>query len=81
MFKTKVTTKGQITLPSAYREKLHLSRGSVVVLDLGKDEIFVRKPKSKLEELFGVWSDMTDEDIRRIRAVWRGWNGKSIPRF
>lgn len=81
MFKTKITKKGQITLPSDYREKLDLSTGSVVDVDLENGQILVKKPKSTLEELFGAWSDMTDKDIKQIRKIWQGWNEKIIRRF
>ena len=78
MYKTKVTKKGQITLPNEYREKLDLSTGSVVVVDLKKDSILVQKPKADLEGLFGAWSDMTDKEVKRIKSIWRGWNEKDI---
>jgi len=81
MFKTKITKKGQITLPSDYREKLDLSTGSVVVVDLRKEQIIVQKPKSGLEELFGSWSDITDKQLKQIRTIWSKWNAKNIRRF
>ncbi len=81
MYKTKITKKGQITLPNEYREKLDLSTGSVVVVDLKKDHILVQKPKSDLEELFGAWSDITDKQVKQIKNIWRGWNEKNIRRL
>jgi AbrB family looped-hinge helix DNA binding protein len=78
MYKTKITRKGQITLPNEYRKKLDLSTGSVVVVDLKKDSILVQKPKTDLEGLFGAWADMTDEEVKRIKSIWRGWNEKDI---
>ncbi len=81
MYKTKITKKGQITLPNEYREKLDLSTGSVVVVDLKKDHILVQKPKSDLEELFGAWSDITDKQVKQIKSIWRGWNEKNIRRL
>lgn len=81
MYKTKITKKGQITLPNEYREKLDLITGSVVVVDLRKDHILVQKPKSDLEELFGAWSDITDKQVKQIKSIWRGWNEKNIHRL
>ncbi len=78
MYKTKITRKGQITLPSEYREKLDLGTGSVVVVELKQNKILVQKPKFGLEGLFGAWSDMTDKDVKRIKSIWRGWNEKDI---
>lgn len=81
MYKTKITKKGQITLPNEYREKLDLITGSVVVVDLRKNHILVQKPQSDLEELFGAWSDITDRQLKQIKSIWRGWNEKSIRRL
>ena len=77
MYKTKITKKGQITLPNEYREKLDLSTGSVVFVDLKKDHILVQRPKSELGELFGTWSDVTDKQVKQIKNIWRGWNVKN----
>ncbi len=81
MYKTKITKKGQITLPSEYREKLDLSTGSVVVVELKSNQILVKKPKSELKKLFGSWSDLSDKKLKQIRSVWRGWNEKNIRGF
>ena len=81
MYRTKVTKKGQITLPNEYREKLELGTGSVVVVELKHDKMIVQKPKTDLERLFGAWSDMTDKDVKRIKSIWRGWNEKDIRGF
>lgn len=81
VYKTKVTRKGQITLPIDYREKLDIGAGSVVALDVRGQHILVSKPKAKQNELFGSWSELTDGDVKRIRDVWRGWNEKNIRRF
>lgn len=81
MYKTKITSKGQITLPSDYREKLELDRGSVVVVEMQRGQILVHKPKSNLENLFGAWSELTDKDIKQVKAIWRGWNEKTFHRL
>ena len=81
MYKTKITKKGQIILPSDYREKLDLDTGSVVVVEIHKDQILVHKPKSDLRELFGAWSEISDKDVKCIKTIWRSWNEKNIHRF
>ena len=37
--------------------------------------------KTKLEELFGSWSDITDKQVKEIKDIWRSWNEKNILRF
>ena len=81
MYKTKITKKGQITLPSEYREKLDLNTGSVVVVEIKNNNILVKKPKSDLKKLFGSWSDLSDKQLKQIKLIWRGWNEKNIRRF
>lgn len=81
MYKTKITKKGQITLPSDYRQKLDLSTGVVVEIILKNGKILVKKPKSNLDKLFGAWSDMTDKEVKKIKDIWRDWDGKNIHRF
>lgn len=81
MYATKVTRKGQITLPKALREKLNLRVGSVVEVSLAKESITIRKPSSDIGMLFGAWSDVKDDDLKQIRKIWRGWNAKGIRGF
>ena len=78
MYKTKVTKKGQITLPNKYREKLEINTGSVVAVELKNDCILIQKPKSNLDELFGSWSDLSGKELRKIKSIWRGLNEKNI---
>ena len=81
MYKTKITKKGQITLPDDYRKKLDLGVGSVVVLEMGNNQILVQKPKCDLKKLFGAWSDIKEKDVKAIKAIWRGWDEKNIHRL
>lgn len=37
--------------------------------------------KVNLEDLFGSWSEVTDKQLKEIKASWRGWNEKIIRRF
>ena len=78
MYKTKITKKGQITIPHIYRKKLHLSTGSVLDVDMVKNRITIEKPKADIENLFGVWKDLPDKDVKEIRNIWAGWNEKNI---
>jgi AbrB family looped-hinge helix DNA binding protein len=78
MYKTKLTQKGQITIPSLYREKLHLSRGSVLIVEMIKSKIMIEKPKENIDRLFGAWKDLSDKDLEEIKSIWAGWNEKDI---
>ena len=71
MYQTKMTKKGQITIPVEYRKKLGLSTSSVVALELKEDKILLEKPKDDLEALFGAWKDMPKERIQKMRARWK----------
>lgn len=73
MAKTKVTTKGQITIPQEFREKLGISRGTLVNIKMEKEKIVVEKPKGSLMELGGSmpwFSKELEEDINRL---WKRW--------
>ena len=71
MYQTKMTKKGQITIPAEYRKKLGLSTSSVVALDLKEDRIILERPKDELEALCGAWKDMPLERIKKMRARWK----------
>ena len=81
MYKTKITKKGQITLPNEYRERLDLGTGSLVVVELKNGRILVQKPKSDLRSLFGSWSDLTDKKVKEIKSTWHDWNAKNLRRL
>jgi antitoxin PrlF len=75
---TTVTTKGQVTIPKAIRERLGLKPGSAVEFDIGDDGRVVmlragRRTKairSRFNSIRGVLkSDMTTEEIM---ALMRG---------
>jgi AbrB family looped-hinge helix DNA binding protein len=52
---SRITSKGQTTIPRAIREKLSLKPGDVVVYELDKDEVRLRK--------------QTPLDVAYLRAV------------
>lgn len=78
MYKTKVTSKGQITLPRDFLKKLKLKTGSVVVVDIKNHGILVNKPKFDLKKVFGAWSDLKANDVRKMKNIWRGWDEKAV---
>jgi AbrB family looped-hinge helix DNA binding protein len=76
---TTVTSKGQVTIPKAVRDRLSIKPGSVVDFELADDGRVVlvkagRKPtaprKGRFDRLRGIMkSDMTTEEIM---ALMRG---------
>ncbi len=73
---SKISTKGQLTIPKEFREKLNLQSGDEVILYL-KDDGMVVKPKvSHLGMLRGLLRDeiiieKADEFIQSERNKWR----------
>ena len=78
MYKTKMTKKGQITIPAEYRKKLGLNTGSVVAVELEDDKLTLEKPKDLLD-LCGAWKDMPEERIKEMRARWKTIYDKTPP--
>ena len=75
---TKITSKGQVTIPKPMRDHLGLEPGSSVEFELGEDgRVFLvarqPPPKSKFARLRGsARSSMTTDEIM---ALTRGENG------
>ncbi|MEK6963024.1 MAG: AbrB/MazE/SpoVT family DNA-binding domain-containing protein [Nanoarchaeota archaeon] len=78
MYQTKMTKKGQITIPVEYRKKLGLNTSSVVALELEGDKILLEKPKDLLD-LCGAWKDMPESRIKEMRARWKTIYDKTPP--
>ena len=76
----RVTSKGQVTVPKAIRDALHLKDGDSVMFRLRNGEA-VLKPVPNFLDLAGTvevppeWRGASWEDIRdharRVRARWR----------
>jgi antitoxin PrlF len=53
MYKAKITTKGQITIPAAVREAMGLNPGGKVAFFKGEDGEFMLRPVRSIMELKG----------------------------
>jgi AbrB family looped-hinge helix DNA binding protein len=54
-YEVKITSKGQLTLPKRLREKLAISKGSKVILEIREQEIALRPRKfSIVDKLVGM---------------------------
>ena len=78
MYRTKLTQKGQITVPLEYREKLNLATGSVVEIKMKNKEILLKKAEEDLDKLFGKWKNLSEKSLKELRSAWKGWNAKDF---
>lgn len=85
----KMTSKGQLTLPKAIRDKLNLDKGSYVAIYLEKDQIVMKKvnPHPPLSDADPIWdmlgmfhkaySEESPNKIKesKVTAIWEaaGW--------
>ncbi len=66
MSESTVTSKGQITIPKAVRERLHLEPGDKVYFDIRDDgSVLLMARNEPLEKLFG----MLKHRVRKGRTV------------
>ena len=69
---TKVTAKGQITIPHDIREKFDIYTGCLINIDEEKDKIVIKKMKPK-KSFFGIWKNY-DFNYDLIKGKWKEWN-------
>ncbi len=72
-YRSKITSKGQITIPKAIRDLLHLLKGDEVVLLPTEKGVILKRETASLR---GIWKDKLtkkeiDEGIKEIRSKWR----------
>ncbi|VVB96141.1 Antidote-toxin recognition MazE, bacterial antitoxin [uncultured archaeon] len=72
-YRSKITSKGQITIPKAVRELLHLLKGDEVVLVPTESGVILKRDTASLR---GIWKGKLtekeiDEGIKEIRSKWR----------
>lgn len=70
IYRARITSKGQITIPAAVREQLGLATGDEVAFE-PKTERFSAVPRRKLSELYGILAPkepMPPFDWERERA-------------
>ncbi|MDP2846163.1 MAG: AbrB/MazE/SpoVT family DNA-binding domain-containing protein [Candidatus Methanoperedens sp.] len=72
-YRSKITSKGQITIPKAIRDLLHLLKGDEVVLLPTESGVILKRETASLR---GIWKGKLtkkeiDEGIKEIRSKWR----------
>jgi len=69
---TTVSSKGQITLPKALRDRHHLKEGEVVLVLDSPDGIVIRHGRSSLRGMLKGQVDLPgfERDLKRLRKEW-----------
>lgn len=72
---SRVSSKGQLTLPKDLREAYHLREGEAVILIAAKEGILLKH--SDDVSLGGLWKGLFDPEeaeewIEELRSQWRG---------
>ncbi len=73
VYRSKMTSKGQITIPKSIRDLLHLLKGDEVVLVPTEKGVILKRETASLR---GIWKDeLTEKEIndgiKEIRSKWR----------
>jgi len=68
-----MSTKGQITIPGEFREKLNLEKGSKMVVLIKEGWIFMR-PIKRLTQLKGILKEAEKSSKELIREIRREWD-------
>lgn len=77
---SKVTSKGQITLPKEVRELLHIRTGSIVVFEKDKERLVVKTAKT-LQDFKGVLKGRQKHaDFEEMRKNAKEYVGKKCAR-
>ena len=81
MLTTKVTKKGQITIPIEYRKEFKLDIGTVIEIKKSDNGLLIKRPKEDIMDLKGAWKDVPEKVFKDMKKSWGKWNEKPIARF
>jgi AbrB family looped-hinge helix DNA binding protein len=70
-FTTKVTAKGQVTIPKVIRDLLQLTEGDYLVLEPDGDRVIASKACLATEGDFGAWADRIAERFKE-QSITKG---------
>ena len=68
VFKAKLTSKGQITIPAPVREALQLKPGERVAFFPGANGEFRLRRVGSIKDMYGCLSDLSGPDLPKINA-------------
>lgn len=75
---SKITSKGQITLPKEVRKLLNVQEGNVVIFEKENDKIVI-KPARTLRDFKGLLKNInTKENYDEIRKKTKKYVGKRV---
>ena len=64
---TRITKKGQVTIPKKYRDRLNIREVDIVEISLKDDYIIIRKADDPVEKLLGLAEELRSK--YKISAV------------
>ena len=73
MYRTKVTRKGQVTIPEGIRSRLRIQEGDVLTVRRVGNRV-VLEEREDIMKAFGAWGWFTEKDREAVRTAWRGWD-------
>ncbi|MHA2173047.1 MAG: AbrB/MazE/SpoVT family DNA-binding domain-containing protein [Candidatus Kariarchaeaceae archaeon] len=72
---SKVTKKGQITIPKAYRELLNLQTGESVIFTLENGNLILKKAEADpLSQLVGIGKNILEPNLKLQKKLRNEWD-------
>ena len=69
---TKITSKGQVTIPQSIRRSLSLKTGDSLVVDLEKNKVNLTPlPRKSLEEIYGSLPVQDPINFKKVRKAFK----------
>jgi AbrB family looped-hinge helix DNA binding protein len=67
-----ISSKGQITLPKALREKYHLTEGEKAMIIAAREGILIKHRELSLRGMLAgkIKTDHFEKDLRKLRREW-----------
>ena len=78
---SKITKKGQITIPLEFRKEFDLHTGEVLQIKKTDSGLLIEKPMKNIMELKGSWKDVNENVFKEMKKKWGKWNEKGIARY
>ncbi|MHA2276405.1 MAG: AbrB/MazE/SpoVT family DNA-binding domain-containing protein [Candidatus Kariarchaeaceae archaeon] len=72
---SKITKKGQITIPKAYRELLNLHTGESVIFTLENGNLILKKAEADpLSQLVGIGKNILEPNLKLQKKLRNEWD-------